>query len=102
MTEQNSQTPRQMDMEIFRVRSFEVAMGIQKLADALYEATQEEFTKEQVQEIINRGYHKISQYNNLINESAGGRRQGLIDNHGSFIEEIEGYVKTLQEKYNLF
>lgn len=100
MTEQNSQTPRQMDMEIFSDRSLEVAMGIQKLADALYEATQEEITKEQAQEIISRGYHKINQYNNLVNESAGGRRQGLIDKHGSFIEEIEGYVKTLEEKYN--
>ena len=100
MTEQNSQTPRQMDMEIFRDRSLEVAMGIQKLADALYEATQEEITKEQAQEIISRGYHKMNQYHNLVNESAGGRREGLIYKHGSFIEEIEGYVKTLEEKYN--
>lgn len=100
MTEQNSQEPRQMDMEVFRVRSFEVAMGIQKLADALYEATQEELTKEEVQEIIARGHQKINQYNSLIDESAGGRRQGLIDAHDSFIEEIKGYVKTLEDKYH--
>lgn len=90
--------PRQMDMETFRGRSLDVAMGIQKLADALYEATQEELTVAQVQELIERGNHKINQYNCLISESAGGRRQGLIDQHDSFIEEIKGYVKELEEK----
>lgn len=67
-----------------------------KLCDDLYAATEDKPPQEELAALIELGKRKIADYENLLEQVTGGKREQVMS-YSSFIDEVRKYTKQLEK-----
>ncbi|HWV15434.1 MAG TPA: hypothetical protein VN030_08370 [Cellvibrio sp.] len=91
-----------MDIDEYSDRSIAIGRGLLTLCGDLYEATQEDFSLEEIQRLLLQGKDKVELFNSLVAETSGHKREEAKKSYGDYIESIYEYSQQLEEKINNF